>query len=245
MMHFTAAANMRFWCAAGALLGLASFDARAVPVLPGGAAVLLPGTSEVARPELAGVVLADTVANWQSAVDPRYGFPGAEGTLHSLVVRSALTGTLDFYWQIEASFPSYPVDIAKALTIDNIPLADFGTGSTFDVDYRLDGLGSVAPVNARASATSLIFDFHGFGGDSAIGPGRTTHLLLLHSTSTTYTTSAVATLAESELPTFAPAAVPEPETITLLLGGLGVIGVIARVRRSGLRRTLSQNPSGR
>ena len=234
-MHVTPAAKVRFWCAAGALSGLASVNVNAVPVLPGGPAVVLPGTSVAARPELAGIVLADTVANWQSAIDPMYGFPGAEGTLQSRVVRSSLTGTLDFYWRIEASPPSYPIDIAKSLTIDNVPLASFGTGAAFDVDYRLDGLGLVAPVNARASATSLIFDFHGSGGDSAIGPGRATYFLLLHSTATTYTASAIATLAESALPTFAPAAVPEPETISLLLGGLAVVAGFARVRRSWLR----------
>ena len=57
----------------------------------------LPGTTEADRPELAGVILEDTMTV--------YSFAGAAGefvtgVINSLVVRSTLDGTLDFYWRI-------------------------------------------------------------------------------------------------------------------------------------------------
>ena len=86
-----------------ALALLAAAQVGAVPVTPGGAPVVLPGTTAAAQPELAGVVLEDVVTAWASPINPMYGFPGATGTLQSRVVRETSTGTLDFYWRLMSS----------------------------------------------------------------------------------------------------------------------------------------------
>ncbi|MDB5999910.1 MAG: hypothetical protein JWP52_1609, partial [Rhizobacter sp.] len=102
---------------AWALLALTALPAHAVPVPPTGTSVVLPGTSAASRPELEGTVIEDVTAAWVSAIDPMYGFPGAIGSLQSSVLRSTSTGTLDFYWRITVSQPSYPLYVPQQLTI--------------------------------------------------------------------------------------------------------------------------------
>lgn len=201
---------------------LSALDAHAVPVTPGGGATAQPGTTEAANPALAGTVIEDVVTDWVSANDPQYGFPGAQGELQSRVVREDGTGTLDFYWRVSVDGVSYPNYVPTSLTIAGLSLASFMTGASFDADWRIDGLGTSAPLDASATATSLTWDFDA----STFGPSSSTYFLLLHSNATSYDASALAELGASSLATFAPSAVPEPSNVALVLAGLAAFGAL-------------------
>ena len=68
----------------------------AVPLIPG-SAVLLPGTTEAARPELAGVVLADQLVSFSVTIPTDQHITGM---IQERVVRESGSGTLDFYWRV-------------------------------------------------------------------------------------------------------------------------------------------------
>lgn len=204
--------------------------ALAIPVAPGAGPVALTGTTVAANPDLAGTVLADVVTNWDGAIHPIYGFPGSSGTLQSRVVRSDTTGLLDFYWQIDVAPPSYPNYVPQQLSITGLDLANFLTGASFDANYRLDGLGTTAPVSASsADANSFLYQF----SPNNFGPGSSSYFLLLHSNATDFAQTAFASLGLTTVSTFAPvAAVPEPETYALMMAGLGLMGFLAKRRRA-------------
>lgn len=221
---------------AGAAFALLVFnEAAAVPVTPGGPAVVLPGTTVAAQPDLAGTILEDVVTAWDSAIDPMYGFPGATGTLQSRVVRETSTGTLDFYWRLVVSPASYPSYIPTQLTLTGLDLANFLTGASFDANYRLDGLGTSAPADAfSANPGSFTFEM----SHTTFGPPSSSYFLLLHSNATDYAANAFATFGVTTVSTFAPvAAIPEPSTYLLMALGLGVTGWVARRRRATSAQT--------
>jgi hypothetical protein len=209
---------------------VAASSAVAVPVTPGAPPTSLPGTTLGADPALAGTILADVVMPWASAIDPQYGFPGAQGELQSRVVRETGSGTLDFYWRISVDAVSYPNFVPTALLIDNIPLSGLGTGAAYDADYRADGSGGTAPSGARSTVNSLTWLFE----PSTFGPGSSSFFLLLHSEATGYDQSAFADVGATGVATFAPAAVPEPAPATLVLAGL--LALATTTRRRGAAR---------
>jgi hypothetical protein len=95
------------------------------------------GTTAAAQPELAGVVLEDVLVP--------YDFSGAghtvKGTVQNRVVRSSVDGTLDFYWRIIPDESSTGGIIA-------FRVSGFD-GFVNDANWRIDGVGDVAPNIAR------------------------------------------------------------------------------------------------
>jgi hypothetical protein len=218
-----------------ALLNGALAAAASAVVQPAQAVVLapstltpLPGSSEAADPFLAGVVLTDVVTPFSFTADGGT----LSGTVQSRVVREDGTGTLDFYWRITSNDSS-------AGNIGSFRIGNFMTPS-YDADYRTDSLGNTAPTDAYlfgGSAGDVNFNFTG-ANQRGLAPANSSYFIFLHTNATNYSTSAVYDLTNvgqtqisSLYATFAP--VPEPQSIALMLVGLGAVSLLVRRRRLG------------
>lgn len=135
-----------------ALLGLAlAAPAQAVTVwvtpspLPG--ASLWPDHTY-----LAGTVVAEELRDLNCRhVDPPTPISGSLGTIQMSVVQES-SGTLDFYYRITLNSTAYKITSLNALGYPDTPL---------DVDWRIDGLGTVNPTSGISSGGQVVF---GFGG---------------------------------------------------------------------------------
>lgn len=195
------------------------------PVATPFADTVLSGTKAAVRPELAGLVLEDVLTP--------FSFDGVTGTVQNRVVRETGTGTLDFYWKVN-------VDAASTGPgVGTFRLIDFGYDNLKDADWRIDGLGTVAPTTGRlfnvagnpSGAINFLFD-------STVLAGGASRLFFLHTDATSYAQSAKYDLLtggtqqlSGAFSTFAPAAVPEPASYGLAAVGLALMGVMMRRRR--------------
>ena len=126
-------------------------NARAVP-LSSAAGVSLIGTTNAARPELAGTVLVDRIRPFSLTSST-----GAviSGTFQDRVVKRTSTGKLEFSFRIKNN----------AASVGNIVVVNrqnYGEYPTVDVDYRTDGLGTIgAPAAAHGGGANarIKFDF--------------------------------------------------------------------------------------
>jgi hypothetical protein len=202
--------------------------ALTVPVAPANFAdTTLSGTTSAARPELAGTVLEDVITP--------FSFAGISGTVQNRVVRETASGTLDFSWKI---------NVDSVVTGDQgvvaLRLIDFGLDNLTDADWRIDGLGSVAPSTARLfSATGHPSGALNFLFNTSVDSGEQSQFFFLHTNATAYSLSASYDLlggaAQNLSPvfsTFAPAAVPEPGALSLALAGLTLVALVARRRQA-------------
>ncbi|RZI85180.1 MAG: PEP-CTERM sorting domain-containing protein [Rubrivivax sp.] len=187
----------------------------------------LPGTTSAARPELAGVVVEDVLTP--------FSFNGVTGTVQNRVVRETASGTLDFYWKVNVD------SSATGAGITAFRLGDFGYISIVDADWRVDGLGTVAPTTGRLfNAASHPEGDINFLFDSPVTAGQSSKFFFLHTDALNYAKTATfdqlcgpADCISGQTATFAPSAVPEPTSTALMLTGLGLIGWTMGRRRAG------------
>jgi hypothetical protein len=125
----------------------------AVP-LPLGAITPLSGTTSAARPELAGLVLEDQLIPF--TITDSDGNVLYQGTIQNRVVLSQRHQTLAFYFAIRHTDPSFRGSIV------GVSRTGFREGTTIfstDVDFRLDGLGSIGPAGASRNGGGDQIDF--------------------------------------------------------------------------------------
>lgn len=219
--------TLRRAIAAAAFIGLAAQSSWAVTLntpVSSFADTTLPGTTELARPELAGLVLADDLQ--------AFSFDGITGTVQNRVVREFGSGTLDFYWKVDTTSSSSGPGVT-ALRLDT-----FGVSNLTDADWRIDGLGTVAPTIGRLfnASTYPLGDINFLFGSTGVTAGTESRFFFLHTTATDFAKTARYDLLDSSdqissiYSTYAP--VPEPTSLALLIGGLAVCGTLAQRRRT-------------
>ena len=171
---------------AASLASVMALPAAAVPVAPGGG-VGLRGTTVAARPELAGTVLKDEIREF-SFVTASGGL--VKGTFQDRLVKRTSTGTLDFVFRIKNS-PESKGDIVF------VQRTNYGAFPTLDVDFRLDGLGTVgAPAAAFPGGPTGVahFDFY----NAPIRPGQESRFHFIGVRGVNYEVAGVATLRSND-----------------------------------------------
>lgn len=134
----------------------------------------LPGTTVAARPELAGTVLQDRLVPYSLVMGPRR----LTGVIQQRVVRETKTGTLDFAWRIRPN-------PGGNLPVISFRLSDFGPFIT-DGDWRIDGLGPVAPTSARVFPTPGQVNFQFAQTPVGPSPAQASRFFFLHTRAVRY-----------------------------------------------------------
>lgn len=199
-----------------------------------GTVVAVTGTTTAVDPTLAGLILYDEVLPFSITLVTGGTITG---TFQDRVVRNTL-GTLDFYARITNGDNSAG-DVTGFLRayLNNYP----GTGSNAYMDYRTDGLGSVAPLWATRSPDSSGAGFY-FDSTNGLAAGQESYFMFYRTTATEFDLKGVGYVAHynnngsndpydySYLTLAQP--VPEPETYALFMVGLGLLGAVARRRKN-------------
>ena len=232
-MKHTLFSFLRSWILCSVVVPVPSCWATVIG--PGGSTPVS-GTTVAARPELAGVVLQDSIVNWSDSLNTTFG------TLQTRVVQENSTGTLDFYFRIFNNPQS-------ANFVSAGRFEDYAAFST-DVDYRLDGLGDVGPIEVKrvgvgGSSVNFVFDS---AEPNGVAPGQSSLFLLIKTDARNYTTSQGDLIIGPDLAgapsgdlsnlftVWAPGSpyscVPEPGAYAMIALGFAFLGVARRRVRS-------------
>ena len=185
----------------------------------------LAGTTSAARPELAGLVLADT--------DTPFAVDGVTGFVQNRVVREWGTGTLDFYWRVVVD-PN-----TNGGGIEALRLANFGYGYMNDADWRIDGLGTIGATTGRLFNPVVHPEGDiNFLFDSSVGSDESSSFFFLHTSATNFAMTGFYDVLNADgnftgtASTYAPA-VPEPTPAMLLALGVLTLGLLRSRRGTG------------
>lgn len=201
---------------------LAVTSAHAVLLTPDGA-VLTNGTTDAARPELGGTIIADELRPFVG--QDFFGNTIFTGTVQTRVVRSDVDSTLIFYYRVLN-------DATSSTSITSISARNFA-GYTTDVDYRTDSLGSIGSTLATrdASGSNVNFQFIPSPiGNGEISPGNSSYFFFIKTDATEYGIGTVSLLngGVANVQGFAP--VPEPGILFALAGAGLLISSRRKVR---------------
>ncbi len=207
------------------------FSGASQAVLLSGAGITdfpIGGTTLAAEPNLAGVVNLETVTT-------PFSISGAGETLSGLIssqVLRAVDGTVDFYWRILPDEGSGDISAFR--------LSGF-EGFSLNANWRIDGLGEVAPTTARyfgdgTGNVNFIFGGDEVGGNGVTVPYTTSRFFFLDTDALTYSLTGSFDLVcapqeciSQSYSTFAPAVVPVPAAVWLF--GTALAGFIGYSRR--------------
>jgi len=215
----------------GALLFLVLSGVAQAVILPPGATLNLSGTTVAADPDLAGVVEVDNIVPFSFAANGGT----ISGDVQVRVVRSSVDNKLDFYWRVFN-------DAVSSGAIGSFRIGDF-MSDIYDANWRIDGLGNVAPTSAtRFSGTFDSFVNFNFGNHLA--PGLQSRFIFLDTSAASYARNAIydlTNLGQTQISglfsMYGPVAtVPEPAPVALFALALVTFAWLAR-RRPVFART--------
>jgi len=194
--------------------------ASAAPLLVG--VPLSPVSGEPEPSAVPPAVLVDTTTQAFSAA-PLYS-----GVLTSTVLSDPANplGGLTFIYELSNDLVS--LDLIQRLTVNSF------AGLLVDASYQAPAAGLVPWLVDRSAAGTIGFHFQDAPlGPGFLAPGMTSAVLVLETNSAVYveTFASVIDGTVANVPSFAPAPVPEPAAMPLLIVGAGVLAGYATRRR--------------
>ena len=157
------------------------------------------------------------------------------GTYTESVVRDSTTGFLDFVYSVTDTTTGYNSTYPGIL--EGVSMASF-TGFTTDIGYVAGTGTSPVPMSMGRTEDVVNFSWNGFNGSNStpIDPGETIPTLVIKTDASYYT---LGTLGATDgiggnATVYGPTSTPEPVSMSLLGGGLFIIGGL-RLRRKATR----------
>ena len=154
------------------------------------------------------------------------GVGNISGTVQQRVVRSTVDNTIDFYWRIFN-------DANSSDGINLLHVGDFNA-SFYDVNWRIDGLGDVAPTEGLRHLAPISNAFDYLFAD-LLQPGTTSKFVFIDTDALSYTRTATFHLLDLDrvsssmiFTAYGPSTVPEAGSLALVVAGLSAIAFTRR-----------------